>query len=335
MTVQSSQTSTSYAGGQSVLTFTWRTLVSNPNYVQVSVISSGTVVPLVYNVGYTVSVNASGVGGTVTVLPTYSSACTYVVYRQTAILQNSSYSDYNSFPASTLENDLDTGIMIEQETNTNAGLLLTYPIGTSTSYSTTMPLPISGYSVIGNSSSTGFISALVTGSTGATGATGPSGSTGATGTGVIKIGTYPFTSVSTVSTGVLALGNVYKAFIKATPASNSVLYIQVNGDNSNSYKNAQISSYFPGANLSTGSSMLLSLYGDVIAAGTTNLFDITFEGIDSGDTLFAGQGTFYSNSASTYVINNFGARYGSSLSTIVIGCSTGTMTGSLVIYQMN
>jgi hypothetical protein len=218
MTVSSTVTSQTFAGGQSVLTFSYRALVSNPNYIQVSVValSGGAVTPLVYNVGYTVSINASGVGGTVTVSPTYSTAYNYVVYRQTAILQSSAYSDYNSFPASTLENDLDTGIMIEQEANTNYSLLLTYPVGTSTSYSTTMPLPVAGYAIIGNSNSTGYVSALITGSAGAIG---PSGS----GLTLVSSSTTDLTVVSTPSSATITAVNA------GTGGTNTILRLNSSG----------------------------------------------------------------------------------------------------------
>lgn len=144
MTVATTTRSATFAGGQSALTFTFRTLVSNPEYILVSAVSGGTTVNLVYNVGYTVAVNSSGVGGTVTVSPTYSTAYTYVVYRQTGVIQSSAYSDYNQFPASTLENGLDRLTMINQENSDNATRAVTLPIGSSPSISTTLPLPVAG-----------------------------------------------------------------------------------------------------------------------------------------------------------------------------------------------
>ena len=117
MTVETSTVSQSFAGGQSALTFTFRTLVSNPEYVKVKVVNSttNTTTILTYTTEYTVSVDADGVGGTVTVSPTFSTANTYVVYRETAKEQESDYEDYNTFPADTLEQDLDRAILISQE----------------------------------------------------------------------------------------------------------------------------------------------------------------------------------------------------------------------------
>lgn len=142
MTVSTTNSTQVFAGGQSVLTFTFRNLVSNPNYIQVNVIAltGGSITTLVYNVGYTVSLNSSGVGGTVTISPTFGSNFNYIVYRQTAILQPSAYTDYNSFPANTLENNLDQLTMIGQEAETNQGLTLSLPLGT-TGISATLPIP--------------------------------------------------------------------------------------------------------------------------------------------------------------------------------------------------
>lgn len=174
MTVQTTTRSQTYAGGQSALTFTFRTLVSNPNYILVNVISGGTTTPLVYNVGYTVSVNSSGVGGTVTVSPTYSTAYTYVVYRQTGVTQNSAYSDYNVFPASTVENNLDQLTMINQENSDNANRAITLPIGSSPSISTVLPLPVANYVLTWDPTAT-FLQSLA-GTVGPIGPVGPSGS---------------------------------------------------------------------------------------------------------------------------------------------------------------
>jgi hypothetical protein len=141
MTVSTSARVQTFAGGQSVLTFNFKTLYAHPEYIKVNVnpVGGGTVVPLVYNVGYSVSVNSDGVGGTVTVSPTYSTAYTYVVYRLTTALQGSAYSDFNQFPASTLENNLDQLTMIAQEQVEDNSRTVQIPIGSSPS-SATLPV---------------------------------------------------------------------------------------------------------------------------------------------------------------------------------------------------
>jgi len=144
MTVQTTTTYQNFAGGQSVLTFNFRTLVSNPSYINVLVmnLSNNTTSILTYGTNYTVAVNTTGVGGTVTVSPTYSTAYQYTVYRSTGEVQSSSYANFNQFPASTLENGLDQLTMLIQEIQTNQGLTLQVPLGLSPTISTTLPTPV-------------------------------------------------------------------------------------------------------------------------------------------------------------------------------------------------
>ena len=159
MTVNTTQTNQVFAGGQAVLTFNFRTLVSNPNYISVlaSPLSGGSTVILTYGSNYTVAVNATGVGGTVTVNPSYSTAYQYVVYRTTGLVQGSAYANFNQFPASTLENGLDQLTMLIQEITSNQGLTLQVPLGLSPTVSTTLPTPV-GSNILGwNSAGTNII----------------------------------------------------------------------------------------------------------------------------------------------------------------------------------
>ena len=144
MTVQSLTRSQSYAGGQSVLNFNFRTIYNQPSYINVNVVSltGGAITPLTYNVGYTVTINPSGVGGTVTISPTYSTAYNYVVYRLTPLTQTSAYTDYNSFPASTLENNIDVLTLIDQENSDDYNRSIQIPIGTTPTISTALPIPM-------------------------------------------------------------------------------------------------------------------------------------------------------------------------------------------------
>lgn len=138
MTVSTSTRKQTFSGGQSSLTFSFRTLVSNPEYIKVKtvVVATGVEANLTYNTDYTVSVNSNGVGGTVTVSPTFSTAYNYVVYRDTSEVQESDYDDYNQFPANTLENDLDRLTMILQEVTEDVSRVITFPISSSVSSST-------------------------------------------------------------------------------------------------------------------------------------------------------------------------------------------------------
>lgn len=155
MTVETSERKQSFAGGQSSLVFTFRTLVSNPEYVKVKLVETATGIEtdLTYSTEFTVSVNSDGVGGTVTVSPTFSTSYTYLVYRETSAIQNSDYEDYNQFPADTVEKDFDRGTLIAQEIQEATDRTLRYPISAS-SASTELPSPSSdafiGWNTAGN-----------------------------------------------------------------------------------------------------------------------------------------------------------------------------------------
>lgn len=143
MTVETSERKQSFTGGQGSLTFTFRTLVSNPEYIKVLVknVSTAAETPLTYATDYSVAVNSDGVGGVVTVSPTYSTAYNYVVYRETVAVQPSDYDDFNQFPADTIERDLDRRAMIDQELQEEQARSLRYPISAPTNASVTLPDP--------------------------------------------------------------------------------------------------------------------------------------------------------------------------------------------------
>jgi len=157
MTVSTSTRKQTFSGGQSALTFSFRTLVSNPEYIKVKtvVVATGAEANLTYNTDYTVSINSNGVGGTVTVSPTFSTAYNYVVYRDTNEVQESDYDDYNQFPANTLENDLDRVVMITQELAEDVSRVITFPISSSVSSSTVVfPTPEANKIIGWNSAAT-------------------------------------------------------------------------------------------------------------------------------------------------------------------------------------
>ena len=74
MTVETTVRKEEFAGGQGSLTYTFRSLVDYPEYIKVVVVSSGTETALTYDVDYTVAPASDGVGGVVTVNPSYSTA---------------------------------------------------------------------------------------------------------------------------------------------------------------------------------------------------------------------------------------------------------------------
>ena len=122
MTVSSTASTQSFAGSQSTLTFTFPAIYGHPEEIGVieRVTATGLDTDLTYSTHYTVTINTTGIGGTVIVSPSYSSAYTQIVYRKTAITQGSDYEDYSQFPAETLEGNLDRLTMIAQEIDANA-----------------------------------------------------------------------------------------------------------------------------------------------------------------------------------------------------------------------
>lgn len=117
MTVSTTSSTQTFSGGQSTLTFSFRALVNYPQYIKLLVrnTTTGEETNLTYSSQYTVSINTSGIGGTVTVSPTYSTGYNYIVYRDTSAVQGSDYDDYNAFPADTVEEDFDRAILKMQE----------------------------------------------------------------------------------------------------------------------------------------------------------------------------------------------------------------------------
>lgn len=142
MTVETSERKTNFAGGQGTLVFTWKASTAHPEYIKVkeTLIATGEETDLTYGVDYTVAIESDGVGGTVTVSPTYSTAYTQTVYRETTATQTSDYDDYNQFPADTLEGSLDILTMLIQELSETMTRSLTYAIS-STGSTVTLPVP--------------------------------------------------------------------------------------------------------------------------------------------------------------------------------------------------
>lgn len=145
MTVESTSRKQSFAGAQSSLSFSFKTLPAHPEYIKVlkTLISTGVDTDLTYNVDYTVSLNADGVGGIVTVSPTFSALYNMTVYRDTDDLQDSDYNDFNQFPASTLEDDLDRRTLISQEKSDDVDRTAKLPISSSVT-SVVLPEPVDG-----------------------------------------------------------------------------------------------------------------------------------------------------------------------------------------------
>lgn len=109
--------------------------------IKCSVTTNGTTYSLTYTTDYTVSLEADSDGGIVTLVdPAVVSKGTLTVYRETTVKQESDYDDYNQFSADTLENDLDRGILIDQEHAEDLDRAITFDI-TSTLSGITLPEP--------------------------------------------------------------------------------------------------------------------------------------------------------------------------------------------------
>jgi hypothetical protein len=160
MTVSTSTRKQNFAGGQSVLTFTFQGLVDHPEDIKVveTLTATGEQTDLVYNVGYTVAFNSDGIGGTVTVSPSYSTLYTQTVYRETAQVQDSDYDDFNQFPADTVEENLDRLTMIAQEQTEEQARTLRYPISESGA-STELPTPEANAFIAWNAAATALVNA--------------------------------------------------------------------------------------------------------------------------------------------------------------------------------
>jgi len=115
--------------------FTFRALINSPDDIKCKLITKATGVEadLTYLTDYTVSIDSDGVGGTVTVTDAQSTAYQLLVYRETTNTQESQYDDYNAFPASTLNEDLDKRTLVEQELEEVLERCVKLPISTSLS----------------------------------------------------------------------------------------------------------------------------------------------------------------------------------------------------------
>ena len=164
MSVSTTASTQSFAGGQASLEFSFTTLPDSPTYVKLKavLITSGAETELAYTTGYTVAVNSDGVGGTITVSPTYSTLYRYVAYRETANTQESDYEDYNNFPADTVESDFDKRTLVVQEKNEEVDRCIKVPLAGET-FDAEMPYPVANRYVKINATADGLeLDALTT-----------------------------------------------------------------------------------------------------------------------------------------------------------------------------
>lgn len=129
-------------GVTAAFTFTFRALPGSPTDIKAIKTSGGVDTNLTYTTDFTVSVNSSGVGGTLTLVSASATGTgTLTVYRDTTNTQASDYDNYNQFPANTLETDLDIRTLISQEQKETLDRALTLPISSDGTVSTNLPSP--------------------------------------------------------------------------------------------------------------------------------------------------------------------------------------------------
>lgn len=128
-------------GATADYTFTFRALTSAPTDIKCISTTNGTDTIRVYTTEYSVAVNASGIGGTLTLVsPSTVGKGTLTIYRETTNKQESDYNDYNQFPAETVEQDLDIRTLVSQELSEELDRGLTLPISVS-GVSAELPVP--------------------------------------------------------------------------------------------------------------------------------------------------------------------------------------------------
>ena len=69
--------------------------------------------------GYTVSVDADGDGGSITVIDARSSDFTITIFREYDEVQETNYADFNAFPSETVEDNQDLLTFIAQQSTNN------------------------------------------------------------------------------------------------------------------------------------------------------------------------------------------------------------------------
>lgn len=140
MTISTTDSRISYNGNgvTTIFAFPYRFL-ANGDLVVVEVSSAGVETIKTITTHYTVSGAGDDAGGSVTMLTAPAVDTRLVVYRDTALTQETDYISGDPFPAETHERALDRLTMIAQETVTDLSRAIRVPVGDSTSVSTTLP----------------------------------------------------------------------------------------------------------------------------------------------------------------------------------------------------
>jgi len=140
MTISTTDSRISYNGNgvTTVFSFPYRFL-ANGDLVVVSVSSAGVETTKTLTTDYTLTGAGNDAGGTVTMLVAPASGTRLIIYRDTAITQETDYISGDPFPAETHERALDRLTMIAQEIAPNLARSITLPVGDASGLNNTLP----------------------------------------------------------------------------------------------------------------------------------------------------------------------------------------------------
>ena len=140
MTISTTDSRISYNGNgvTTVFSFPYRFL-ANGDLVVVSVDAAGVETVKTLTTDYTITGAGDDAGGSVTMLVAPASGTRLIIYRNTAITQETDYISGDPFPAETHERALDRLTMIAQEIAPNLARSITLPVGDASGLNDTLP----------------------------------------------------------------------------------------------------------------------------------------------------------------------------------------------------
>lgn len=140
MTISTTTSRISYNGNgvTTVFSFPYRFL-ANGDLVVLSVSAAGVETTKALTTDYTLTGAGDDAGGSVTMLVAPAVGTRLIIYRDTAITQETDYISGDPFPAETHEQALDRLTMIAQEIGSDADRAIKVPVGDSSGLSTTLP----------------------------------------------------------------------------------------------------------------------------------------------------------------------------------------------------
>lgn len=142
MTISTTDSRISYNGNgvTTVFSFPYRFL-ANGDLVVLSVSAAGVETTKVLTTDYTLTGAGDDAGGSVTMLVAPASGTRLVIYRDTAVTQETDYISGDPFPAETHERALDRLTMIAQEIDERTGRSLNLSIASPSGIDTELPTP--------------------------------------------------------------------------------------------------------------------------------------------------------------------------------------------------